>query len=863
MQKHIYKNKQHLRKAFTLIELLIVIAIIGILFIVLISKVDFATDKAKATGVQTDFRSFQLAFQTVAREHQGFSSLIDENYEQLEIAINKNLDNKLKIDIDDDGMITMANGATDPWNVEYHGKYVTGNDSKDRGALVMYSNGADLTFGSAAIVSNGVISVSTTDNAGKDDYSITIIYSLKDGYGQVNTNTTGFGSVEAADNTINGDESNVPGIDDSMVEENVYGLKLYQPYEALRFDGNMVYIVFTENELLFFETAYTYEGLGYDFASQKEIVSSNIWYTNGNAIKYSYEFIDATNIRISGITENGFSENLTAIFDKTNDSIQLIYDDGSVFYTISNKEYHPMYEGTTYNCCGREAIHMEFTYSNSTINFSDSLTVDYFSDCEIDDYLIYGSDGYVHYVVSMDGKALYSYDGDGVGKVASCTGTGTIEKNPNGYLENYSWHQIKDMAHLGLTTAEYTANWGITLGQTKDGFVLVDCNNYGGFVFMANVGKGNSYALIEDGVGGYADSQLAADVESYYATLWPELQNNIKRVTVKNTNRNTSFKTMSELNCHLFIPSISEVGGSFMYTEDPIHQAYILNEGVQFDYFQTDGFRASLSNGNHWLLRSWVSDTHNQDWGVRLHYVSKSGWIEQDFPLERELVVTFVVGYEEDDWSYVDNSHIPLNQYTWDELKSIAQLGLTAEEYQNQYGITVGQVKDGKYWLVDIDGNEYGGFVFMYSDEIYKTYDRNNSYNYDHNYVESLFETLDTDLKTVIKVVDVEYYNGTEIEIINDTHLFLASHTELGLQTTHEEGSVFELFVKGKNDSFYGGWNIPLGHKQHYIAKVQDWYSRSGIVYWWGSSQSHWGFYEYDGYSIYDFYKVIPTFVVG
>ena len=63
------------RKAFTLIELLIVIAIIGILFIVLVSKVDFATDKAKTTGVQTDFRSFQVAFETVSRENAGFNTL--------------------------------------------------------------------------------------------------------------------------------------------------------------------------------------------------------------------------------------------------------------------------------------------------------------------------------------------------------------------------------------------------------------------------------------------------------------------------------------------------------------------------------------------------------------------------------------------------------------------------------------------------------------------------------------------------------------------------------------------------------------------------------------------------------------------
>ena len=69
----IYKNLK--KRAFTLIELLIVIAIIGILFIVLVSKVDFATDKAKATGVQTTFRSYQMAFETVSRENAGFNTL--------------------------------------------------------------------------------------------------------------------------------------------------------------------------------------------------------------------------------------------------------------------------------------------------------------------------------------------------------------------------------------------------------------------------------------------------------------------------------------------------------------------------------------------------------------------------------------------------------------------------------------------------------------------------------------------------------------------------------------------------------------------------------------------------------------------
>ena len=62
------------RKAFTLVELLIVIAVVSILFVVLISKVDFATNKARATGIQVDFKSLQYAFDTVAQKHGGFNT---------------------------------------------------------------------------------------------------------------------------------------------------------------------------------------------------------------------------------------------------------------------------------------------------------------------------------------------------------------------------------------------------------------------------------------------------------------------------------------------------------------------------------------------------------------------------------------------------------------------------------------------------------------------------------------------------------------------------------------------------------------------------------------------------------------------
>ena len=274
---YIHNQLNNKKKAFTLIELLIVIAVIGILFIVIVSRVDFATDKAKTTGVQTDFRSFQMAFDTVARENAGFNTFgfdmgdngggvaanssitingktytytnadkdkgdgIRNSYDEgdtnldgknvgetwtgrkvytetwtdvwtfvkpgttiydtdaifaLESAINKNLDPKLHITIASDGKITMANQARDPWKNEYHGVYITNaeNDKGDRGAIVMYSNGANGKWGSAHVIENGVVTVGVPGNNvdGKDDYSLVSCYTFTNGYGEVLNLTTGF-----------------------------------------------------------------------------------------------------------------------------------------------------------------------------------------------------------------------------------------------------------------------------------------------------------------------------------------------------------------------------------------------------------------------------------------------------------------------------------------------------------------------------------------------------------------------------------------------------------------------------------------------------------------------------------------------
>ena len=273
-----YKSFMTKKKAFTLIELLIVIAIIGILFVVLVSKVDFATDKAKATGVQTDFRSFQLALDTVSKEKAGFNSFgwntgdanangvrdsVDEGdanedgiyqdgetwtghkkyletwtdkyslirpgttfeadgYDKdaifaLETAINKNLDPKLHITIDaKTGLITMANGAQDPWNTQYHGAYISAEDGMDRGAIVMYSNGANQKFGSEHDIANGVPTVIVPGNNknGADDYSLVVCYTYTNGYGEVGNITTGFSNNQQFF-TENNSYSDVPAVDDS------------------------------------------------------------------------------------------------------------------------------------------------------------------------------------------------------------------------------------------------------------------------------------------------------------------------------------------------------------------------------------------------------------------------------------------------------------------------------------------------------------------------------------------------------------------------------------------------------------------------------------------------------------------------
>ena len=338
-----YKTHFNKKKAFTLIELLIVIAIIGILFIVLVSKVDFATDKAKAVGVQTDFRSFQLALEMVSKEKSGFNSLgwntgddnangvrdsVDEGdtnkdgvyqdgetwtgrkkyletwtntyslirpgttfetdgYDKdaifaLETAINRHLDPKLHITINaKTGLITMANGAQDPWDTQYHGAYISAEDGMDRGAIVMYSNGANQKFGSKHSIANGVPTVIVPDNNkdGADDYSLVVVYTYTNGFGEVSNLTTGFSNNQdflIGNNSTNVGENNGGNAGDNGEET--------PGDDVLQIDGGL------------YESGTNYSKLLY---SWQDLIDNNIINENGFVIRNStYEHPSDASIQL-------------------------------------------------------------------------------------------------------------------------------------------------------------------------------------------------------------------------------------------------------------------------------------------------------------------------------------------------------------------------------------------------------------------------------------------------------------------------------------------------------------------------------------------------------------------------------------
>ncbi len=152
------------KRGFTLVEILIVVAVIGILFVALVPKIDFAGDKARETGVKTDFRSFELAAEQVLRENAGLADFDDTAALCSANGINLYLDEAMKFT---DG----SSAKEDLWNQNYTMQVVkpeTGNENN--GAIIFISNGKDSvkseTADNYALVVSFVDGVISTETVG-------------------------------------------------------------------------------------------------------------------------------------------------------------------------------------------------------------------------------------------------------------------------------------------------------------------------------------------------------------------------------------------------------------------------------------------------------------------------------------------------------------------------------------------------------------------------------------------------------------------------------------------------------------------------------------------------------------------------
>lgn len=168
------KKGQNKKKAFTLVEILIVVAVIGILFVTLVPRIDFAGDKARETGIKTDFRSFELAAEQLLRENAGLADFADTDALCGTNGINLYLDKALQFT---DG----TSAKNDQWNQPYTLQVVkpTGSDiNPNNGAIIFVSNGKDSLIG-------------------EDEDNYVLVVTFVDG--QIESETSGFSSnIESA-----------------------------------------------------------------------------------------------------------------------------------------------------------------------------------------------------------------------------------------------------------------------------------------------------------------------------------------------------------------------------------------------------------------------------------------------------------------------------------------------------------------------------------------------------------------------------------------------------------------------------------------------------------------------------------------
>ena len=163
------------KKGFTLTELLIVIVIIAVLAVALIPKISGYADKAKETGVVTDFRSIQTSVQGVGLLNGGFGTNAFADEDAVVSAINKDTDVRLNFaDAIAENAVSgvkigdLISKQNDPWA----NPYMMVVDQTNNCVLVV-SAGADGKFGTVEVSGTGIVlptdAMGALTNAGTGD----------------------------------------------------------------------------------------------------------------------------------------------------------------------------------------------------------------------------------------------------------------------------------------------------------------------------------------------------------------------------------------------------------------------------------------------------------------------------------------------------------------------------------------------------------------------------------------------------------------------------------------------------------------------------------------------------------------------
>jgi prepilin-type N-terminal cleavage/methylation domain-containing protein len=204
--------------AFTLVEILVVILIIGLLFVFLVPKISNSTDKAREVGIKTTFHSYETAFESVMKERSGLGKNSVTDSDTLVGYVNGYLDPALQINVKtgskdgasaitpvaagNAGSAVVDNNADeiyltekkDPWNNQYvfvcslSAGTDTTTANKNDGIVMVYTIGKDakptMQITGIKAVKSALTDSDTTNDAnlglsvgdGKDDYALACAY---------------------------------------------------------------------------------------------------------------------------------------------------------------------------------------------------------------------------------------------------------------------------------------------------------------------------------------------------------------------------------------------------------------------------------------------------------------------------------------------------------------------------------------------------------------------------------------------------------------------------------------------------------------------------------------------------------------